>query len=48
MLEEMSGIKKINTFFGDVSKPEKVESFTLGSKLAQQIESVYYLKEKYS
>lgn len=48
MLEEMSGIKKINTFFGDVSKPEKVESFTLGSELAQQIESVYHLKEKYS
>lgn len=48
MLDELSGIKKINTFFGDVSKPEKVESFTLGSELAQQIESVYHLKEKYS
>lgn len=48
MLDELSGIKKINTFFGNVSKPEKVESFTLGSELAQQIESVFRLKGKYS
>jgi transposase len=48
MLDELSSIKKINTFFGNVNKPEKVESFTLGSELAQQIESIYRLKQTYS
>jgi len=48
MLDEMADIKRINTFFGDIVKPEKVESYTLGSELAQQIESTYRLKQKYS
>jgi len=48
LIDEMSFIKKINTFFGDLNKPEKVESFTQGSELAQQIEQLYKLKEKYS
>jgi transposase len=48
MLNEMAGIKRVTTFFGDLNKPEKVDSFTTGDKLAQQIEESYRLKEKYS
>ena len=48
LVDEMSRIKRINTFFGDLKKPERVTSFTLGSGLAQQIEEAYRLKEKYS
>ena len=48
MIDEMSRIKRIHTFFGDINKPEKVTSFTRGNDVAQQIESVYRLKEKYS
>ena len=48
LIGEMSRIKRIHTFFGDTNKPEKVESFTLGSDLAHQIERLYHLKEKYS
>lgn len=47
LIEEMSRIKRINTFFGDIKKPQKVASFTLGSKLAGQIEQLYKLKERY-
>ena len=48
MIDEMSRIKRIHTFFGNLDKPIKVESFTLGSELAGQIEQMYRLKEKYS
>jgi transposase len=48
LMDEMSRIKRIHTFFGDVNKPERVETFTLGSELARQIEESYKLKEKYS
>jgi transposase len=48
LMDEMSRIKRIHTFFGDINKPEKVESFTLGSEMARQIEEIYQLKEKYS
>ena len=48
MLDELAGIRKVTTFFGEPDKPEKVESFTTGSELAQQIESIYQLKKKYS
>jgi len=48
LLDEMAGIKRVDTFFGDIDKPEKVQSFTLGSKMAQQIEDLYQLKGKYS
>ncbi len=48
LLNEMAGIKHVDTFFGDIDKPEKVESFTLGSELAQKIDEVYQLKRKYS
>lgn len=47
LLDELLEIKRITTFFKNVPKPDKVESFTKGSELAQQIESLYRLKEKY-
>jgi len=48
LLDELSELKHVTSFFGDINKPEKVESFTQGSELAQQIAEVYCLKEKYS
>ena len=48
LINEMSRIKRIHTFFGDIDKPERVTSFTLGNELAKQIEELYSLKEKYS
>lgn len=48
MLDSMSEIKQINTFFGMLDKPEKVKSFTVGNDLAQQVEELYQLKQKYS
>jgi transposase len=48
MIDAMSRIKRVHTFFGDINKPVKVSSFTLGNEVAQQIESAYRLKEKYS
>jgi len=47
-MDEMASIKRVHTFFDDINKPLKVESFTLGSDLAKRIESLYNLKEKYS
>ena len=48
LMDEMSGLKRIHTFFGDLKKPGKVESFTQCSELAMQIEQMYKLKENYS
>lgn len=48
MLNEMTGIKRVTTFLGDINKPEKVNSFTNGEEIAQQIEKIYNLREKYS
>jgi len=48
LIEEMTRIKRINTFFGDIDNPEKVTSFTRSSDRGNQIESLYQLKEKYS
>jgi len=48
LMDEMSGLKRIHTFFGDLKNPAKVESFTRCSKLATQIEQIYKLMEKYS
>jgi len=48
LIDEMARIKRIHTFFDDIDKPVKVESFTLGGDFAQQIERLYSLKEKYS
>jgi len=48
LLDEMSRIKRIHTFFGDIDKPEKVTSFTRGNDMGGRIEELYRLKEKYS
>lgn len=48
MLNEMSKIKSVDTFFTPIEKPEKVHSFTKGKELAQKIEALYRLKENYS
>ena len=48
LMEEMSHIKRIHTFFGDMKKPQNIASFTRGSLLAEQIEQLYCLKQKYS
>ncbi|NCC65766.1 MAG: IS1634 family transposase, partial [Spirochaetia bacterium] len=47
MLDEMAGIKRITTFFGDLAKPEKVQSYTKGSELAKEIEALFQLREQY-
>jgi len=48
LIDEMAKIKRIHTFFDDENKPEKVESFTSGSELAMQVDTIYDLKNKYS
>lgn len=48
ILDEIALMRKITTFFGNLDKPEKVESFTLGSEVTRAIESIYNLKKKYS
>jgi transposase len=48
LMDEMANIKRIHTFFDDINKPTKVESFTPGSDIAKHIECVYDLKNKYS
>ena len=48
MIDEMSHIKRVQTFYGELDKPIIVESFTLGSEQAMQIEQLYKLKERYS
>jgi transposase len=45
--DEMARIKKINTFFRGMNKPEKVQSFTNGNELVSRIEQLFKLKEKY-
>jgi transposase len=48
MLKAAGEIKRVTTFFGNIDKPEKVDSFTKGDELSQQIERTFKLKEKYS
>jgi transposase len=48
LMQEMSRIKRVHTFFGEIKKPQKIKSFTLGSELAGQIEQIYNLKDKYN
>ena len=48
MIDEMSRIKRVNTFFGDINKPIRYTSFSNGTDVAQRIEKSYRLKEQYS
>lgn len=47
LLDEMKVIKQVTTFFGNINKPEKVFSFSKGSKLAEGILKDYQLVDKY-
>lgn len=47
LLDDMSSLKKVTTFFGDLQKPEKVLSFTKGNVSAQEIQALYRLIELY-
>ena len=47
LIDEMSRVKRVHTFFGDINNPEKVTSFTRGNEMADQIVEMYRLKEKY-
>ncbi|MDW7672043.1 MAG: transposase, partial [Bacillota bacterium] len=47
MLEDMGTLKKVTTFFGEINKPEKALSFTQGNVVAQRVQELYHLKEKY-
>lgn len=47
LLDEMKEIKQVTTFFGNISKPEVVNSFSKGSKLAESILHEYDLINKY-
>lgn len=47
LLDEMGKIKRVETFFDDPKRPQKVRSFTRGSELSHRIEELYQLKEKY-
>lgn len=47
LLDEMKEIKQVTTFFGNINKPEKVFSFSKGSKLAEGILKDYQLVDKY-
>ena len=48
MIDSMSEIKRVYTFLGDITKPKKIKSFSVGSDLGARIEAIYKLKEKYS
>jgi len=47
LLEAMSKLKMAETFFGSIDRPEKVRTFTKIDDLAQKVEEIYHLKEKY-
>jgi transposase len=47
MLDEMSALKSVTTFVGDIDKPGQIHTFSKCSELADKIERTYNLKEKY-
>jgi transposase len=47
LLTSMSELKMAETFFGSIDRPEKVKTFTKIEGLAQKVEEIYNLKEKY-
>lgn len=46
-IESMNAVKKVTTFYGDISKPKKLDAFIKGDDLANAIETRYKLQEKY-
>jgi transposase len=47
LIEQMVEVKRTETFFGNIVKPERVLTFDCGNEFAQQVLSLYKLKEKY-
>jgi transposase len=47
MLDSMKEIKQVMTFFGDINKPEVVQTYSHGNALAERILSEYNLVNKY-
>jgi transposase len=47
LLAAMNKLKIADTFFGNIDHPEKVRTFTKIDDLAQKVEEIYHLKEKY-
>ncbi len=46
-LESMNAINRVTTFYGSITKPQKIDAFITGDKLASQIEEIYGLQKKY-
>jgi transposase len=50
LIENMAGVKRIETFFANLynpKKPERVLSYKYGTDLAEQVLALYRLREKY-
>jgi hypothetical protein len=47
LLDAMGELKMAETFFGNIDHPEKVKTFTKIEGLAQKVEEIYHLEEKY-
>jgi len=46
-LRSMEKVNRVTTFYGATSKPKKLEAFTKGDELSNQIEELYNLQKKY-
>jgi hypothetical protein len=46
LIEKMTEVKRILTFFGNPDNPEKVLTYTCGCDFAEQVLSLYKLREK--
>jgi transposase len=47
LIEKMSEVKRILTFFGNLEHPDKVLTYTVGCDFAEQVLSLYKIREKY-
>jgi nickel-dependent lactate racemase len=47
LIDSMAEVKRVLVLVGDLGKPTKHFSFTEGDDLAEQVLSIYNLKEKY-
>jgi hypothetical protein len=47
LINKMSEVKRILTFFGNPDNPEKVLTYTCGCDFTEQVLSLYKLREKY-
>lgn len=47
-LDSMRSVKKVTTFYGEPSKPKKIEAFIKGDELAARVEELYGLQGEYA